>query len=171
MTGVDFAVTDLLPLAAERIPTFAGVKFTDMELMDYQLAADVKVTPTAVRGERLPILFGRDEFLLAGLALGATGGVGGTYALAAPLYRRITDAFARGDLEAAHADQLLAAKMISIMCRYGGLRAGKAIFRFLLPEIGPPRQPLTSLSGQQCDALRRDLDAIGFFDFCTRAAP
>ncbi|MCX7935226.1 MAG: dihydrodipicolinate synthase family protein, partial [Planctomycetota bacterium] len=94
MTGVDVPVAAFLQAAAQSIPNLAGAKFTYENLLDFQLCLRAE-------GGRFDMLFGRDEFLLAGLALGAQGGVGSTYNFAAPLYVEIIAACKRGDFAAA----------------------------------------------------------------------
>ena len=76
MTGVSFPMVDFLELAADRIPTLAGLKFTNPDLTTFQRIL-------RVRGGRFDVLWGTDEYLLAALTLGGRGAVGSTYNLAA----------------------------------------------------------------------------------------
>jgi len=161
MTGVDIPLFDFLERAADRIPTLAGAKFTYEDLMDYQRSV-------RFGGGRYDILFGRDEILLEALAVGATGAVGTTYNFAAPLYLRVIEAFRRGDLAAAQADQHRAAEMIATLLRHGGLPAFKAVMKMIRVDCGPVRPPLRDLAAEQRRRLRGDLEGIGFFEFCSR---
>ncbi len=161
MTGVTFPATDFLEVAASRIPNLAGVKFTHENLMDFGRAA-------AFAGGKYEILFGRDEILLSGLALGARGAVGSTYNFAAPLYRRIIDAFQRGDLDGARRDQLRAMEFIEILARHGGLAAGKSAMKLIGLDCGPVRLPLRALTERDEASLRDGLERIGFFDYCSQ---
>jgi N-acetylneuraminate lyase len=160
MTGVHFPAADFLRAAERKIPNLAGVKFTFENLMDF-------AESTQLGGSRFDIVFGRDEMLLAGLALGAKGAIGSTYNFAAPVYLRILKAFAEGDLQTARVEQERANAMISVFLRHGGLPAGKSIMRLIGLDCGPVRLPLRSLSDVQEDALRAELEKIGFFDFCS----
>jgi N-acetylneuraminate lyase len=161
-TGVEVRVHDLLVAARGRIPTMAGAKFTHADLMDF-------LRCVRLEGGRYNMLFGRDEFLLCGLALGARGAVGSTYNFAAPLYRRLLEAFEAGDLAAAQAAQARAAEMVAAIMRCGaGPPAFKAVMGLIGLDVGPPRTPQRRLSGRRIDALRADLDAVGFFDYCCR---
>jgi N-acetylneuraminate lyase len=157
MTGVNVPVAAFLEQAAERIPTLAGAKFTYEDLMDLQRAM-------RVRGGRYQLLFGRDETLLAGLALGCTGAVGTTYNYDAPLYQRVIAAFAKRDFEAARREQHRAAERIGAMVRAGGLPAAKALMARLGMDCGPVRLPLAPPSPPALDAYFRELDALGFDD-------
>lgn len=157
MTGVNVAMADFLPVAAARIPTFGGIKFTHENLLDYSL------TLTAA-GDRFDILFGRDEILLSALVLGAKGAVGSTYNYAAPIYHKVIDAHASGDHAAARAAQLEAAKFITAFSKYNGLSANKAIMRLIGLDCGPIRQPLSQIDPAQEALMKADLESIGFFD-------
>lgn len=163
MTGVTFPAADFLQAAADRIPTLAGVKFTHENLMDFGRAAELQ-------SGRFNLLFGRDEILLAGLALGARGAVGSTYNFAAPLYRRIIAAFDRGDLAAARRDQSRAMDFIDVLSRFGGINAGKTAMKFVGVDCGPMRLPLRSLSDHDEAALRDALERIGFFEYASKPA-
>ena len=94
MTGVTLSASEFLRRGAERIPNLAGVKFTHNDLMMLQECL-------AAEGARFDVVYGSDETLLAGLALGVRGAVGSTYNYAAPVYHEVLRAFAAGDLEAA----------------------------------------------------------------------
>lgn len=161
MTGVAFPMIDFLRAAADRIPTLAGIKFTYEDLSDFGQCLEFQ-------DRRFDLLFGRDEALLAGLALGATGAIGSTYNLAAPLYLRLIAAFEAGDLAAARADQERARQSIALLLRAGGLRAFKACMKLIGLDCGPVRPPLRPLSDAQTEALRAGLARLGFFDYCSK---
>jgi len=156
MTGVNFAMAEFLPKAVNSIPSFAGIKFTHEDLMDYGLTL-------VAAGERYSVLFGRDEVLLCALSLGSRGAVGSTYNYLAPLYLRLIDAFHAGRREEALELQLKAQKIIAVMIRHGGLSAGKAIMGLIGLECGGMRNPLASLTPDQIRMLRGDLESVGMF--------
>ena len=162
MTGVNFPVVEVLKAASGRIPTLAGVKFTYENLMDFRQCVDLE------RG-RFNILFGRDEILLAGLALGARGAVGTSYSFAAPLFLRIIEDFQRGDLASAQREQSRAVELVSVFLRCGGLAACKAIMPMIGIDCGPVRLPLRNLTAEQLAGLRAELERIGFFGYSSRA--
>jgi N-acetylneuraminate lyase len=160
MTGVHLPAADFLRHAKDRIPNLAGIKFTFENLMDFAEC-------TRLDDGRFDIVFGRDEMLLAGLSLGATGAIGSTYNFAAPIYHRIIKAFKEGDLETAQTEQARANAMIATFIRFGGLSAGKSIMRLIGLDCGPVRLPLRTLSSEKKKALRMELEQIGFFDFAS----
>jgi len=155
MTGVSFAMRDFLPVAAKRIPTLAGIKYTFEDLDDF--AACV-----AFDGGRFSMLFGRDEILLAGLDAGATGAIGSTYNSMAAIYLALIDARSRGDRTATEAAQARARAIIDVMLRHGGLPAGKRMMAISGIDCGPVRPPLADLDAEAAETLRRDLSLVGF---------
>ncbi len=158
MTGVTLPMAELLALAAERFPALAGIKYSAFDILDMRACIEFD------RG-RFDFLFGSDELLLTGLLSGACGAIGSTYNFAAPLYRRIWADFDAGRLDEARRGQELAVRMVAILYRFGGQPAFKAVMQLIGLDCGPSRLPQENLSPDERAALRRDLDAIGFFDW------
>lgn len=156
MTGVAIDVVELLKQAGERIPNFAGVKYTAHTLHEFAECA-------ALDGGRFEMLSGYDEMLLPALAVGARAAVGSTFNAAAPLYRRIMAAFDARDLDAARAEQLRAVAMIRVLMRFPFHPAMKAVLAMIGPPCGTCRPPLPRLTEADEKRLRESLDAIGFF--------
>lgn len=161
LSGVNVSVCDLLAKAGEIVPSLVGAKYTFEDLADYGRCIDL------LEG-RFDMLFGRDEMLLGALAVGAHGAVGTTYSFAAPLYRRLVEAFDAGDPPGAQALQAKAREMIAVMRRHGGLPAAKAMMRLAGVDCGSCRPPLRTLGDEQVARLGDDLEPLGFFDFCCR---
>jgi len=158
MTGVVLPMAEFAAQAADQIPTFAGIKYTSADLVNFQLCRQVS-------GGRLDLLWGMDECLLAALALGARGCVGSTYNFAAPLYHRLLAAFEAGDLEAARTEQLRSAQLVKALADLGYFGAAKALMRMLGVDVGPARQPHANPTAVQQQALRERLQRLGFFDW------
>lgn len=158
MTGMDFDVVEFLRLASERLPKLAGIKFSDSAIPKFQAAVEFE-------NRRFDVLFGSDEMLLSGLCAGAAGAVGSTYNFAGPLYRRIIDAFDRGDINEARRCQGLSIEMVRILCRYRIHPALKAAMKLIGLDCGPNRLPLVTLTGDESQAMKKDLNGIGFFDW------
>lgn len=154
MTGVSFPMPAFLEQYADTIPSLAGLKFTNSDLMALQQLFHLD-------GGRFDVVWGFDEYLLAAVALGAEGAVGSTYNVAAPLYRRIIDAVKAGDLAAARADQFRSVQLIALLYRYGFLAAAKEAMRARGVDLGPVRQPNANLTPDQAAAVRRELEAWG----------
>jgi N-acetylneuraminate lyase len=154
MTGADLPMFDFLRLASQCIPNLAGIKFTHENLMDYSRCLNFEAG-------RFDILFGRDEILLAALAMGAAGAVGSTYNYMPAVYHSVIQAFNAGDLEAARRFQSQAIEVIAIMSRRGGLPAAKAMMNLVGLDCGPVRAPLQNISPESMESLTRELAAVG----------
>ncbi len=162
MTGVTLSMTEFLAVAGERIPNLAGIKFTSEDLMEY--AACLRFD-----GGRYNILFGRDEILLAALALGSPGAVGSTYNYAAPIYHDVIRAYKAGDMAAAQAAQDKSIRLVQAFAQYGGLAAQKAIMKWTGIDCGGVRLPLRNLSEDALHELRGKIEALGFIPLAASA--
>ena len=158
LTGLQVAVEDFLRLAPERIPNLAGVKFTNPDLMAYQFCL-------RANDGRWDLPWGVDEHFLGALAMGARGAVGSGFNFAAPLYRRLMEAFARGDLETARTEQFRGVRLIRLLAGLGYLGAAKAVMGLLGVDVGPARLPNASLDVAARRQLQADLEHLGFFDW------
>ena len=142
MTNVALPADRVLRESAAAIPTFAGIKFSGPDLMRLQSCLGFE-------DGRYDLLYGSDENLLAALALGVHGAVGSTFNYAAPVYRRVIDAFARGDLVAARAEQRKSVAHVEVLFEHGVLRTGKAIMSLLGIDCGPIRPPFPPVDAQE----------------------
>ena len=158
MTAVEIDVVRLLDLAAERMPQFAGVKYSATTVYELQACA-------AAAGGRFNVLFGCDEMLLSGLAGGAHGAVGSTYNFAAPLYRRVIDAFQQGDMPTAQRHQANAVAMVRVLTGFAANPAIKTMMKLIGLDCGPTRLPQRPLSADEENRLRQEMRRIGFFDW------
>jgi len=158
LTGVSFPMQDFLARGAPRIPTLAGLKFTNPDLMAYQfvLRAD---------NGRWDVPFGVDEHLLGALAMGARGSVGSGYNFAAPIYTRLLRAFHAGDLVRAREEQFRGTQLVQVLSGLGYMGAAKALMEVLGVPVGPARLPNTNPTAEQKKELRVRLEDMGFFDW------
>lgn len=155
VTGVSVDMIDFLSLAEERIPTFAGIKYTATTIHEYQACLHYK-------GGKFDMLYGYDELLLSALAVGAKGAIGSTYNFAAPRYYEVMRHFQAGRLEAAQKEQLQLVEMIRAFVKFSPIPAQKEIMKFFGHNLGPCRLPLGPLSASDQVSLREALSAIGF---------
>jgi len=146
--------------AIEEIPGYAGVKYTNNNLMEYgQLIKKF--------GDKIDLLFGADELLINALASGAKGAVGSTYNFMPSIYNDLISHFNNGNMEKARELQILSQDIISLMPKYhGSIVFGKAVMNIIGIDCGPNRLPLKTLSPNELKELRKDLTALGFFDIC-----
>jgi len=160
LNGVHLSVVDLLKAAADRIPNFAGVKYTYLNIFEFEQCRHVA-------GDRFEMLWGLDEMFLDGLAYGNRSGVGGTYNHCFSLYRDMLAAYERKDMERCRELQHQSHQFCEILGKYrGNLMGGKRIMKFLGMDCGPNRLPLQNISEQEETNMKKELKAIGFFDYC-----
>lgn len=157
LTGVKLSMPEFLAQGREKIPNLAGIKWTNADLYSYQLCQHVP-------GD-FDLPWGNDEYLLAALALGATGAVGSTYCFAAPVYHRLLGNFANGNLAGARKEQFRSCQIVQTLAGFGYMGAAKAVMKMLDVDVGPARLPNPNLTAAQVTQLRAKLDALGFFDW------
>jgi len=159
LTGSPIDIAQFMGLAADSIPTLAGLKYTAPMLHQYQSCLNVA-------GGRFDVVWGCDEMLLGALATGAQAAIGSTYNVAAPLYRKIIDAFESSDLETARQLQYHSVAMVEVMQRFPFHGALKQMMEMIGMHGGPCRLPLRALTREEATSLRMQLQAIGYFDWC-----
>jgi len=158
VSNVDVSMLAFLEEGEKRIPTLAGIKFTNNNLMELQQLLNYK-------DGKFEIFHGYDEVLLAGLVLGAKGAVGSTYNYMSKIYRELIQNFESGNLLAAREIQLYSVKVVEVLIKYGGgVRAGKEIMNLCGIECGPLRSPFIKFTKKESEELKRDLEVINFFE-------
>ena len=154
LTHVNFPMIELLKLADEMIPNFAGIKYTYEDLMDFQLCVEFK-------DRKYKIMYGRDEMMLPALSVGADTFIGSTYGYSAPVYHELMKAYASGDMKKAAALQLETNRMIQLLGKYGN-GAGKAFMKAAGFDMGPTRLPFHTLTDEEYAAFLADLSKTSF---------
>ena len=159
ITGVEFSMVDYINLASKKIPNFHGMKFTHDNFMEMQSCINLN-------NNKLNILHGLDEVLLAGLSFGVSGAVGSTYNFLGKLYNSLIENFKNGKIKAARKKQLVSVKIIETMIKYGGsIVAGKPMMKLIGIDCGPTRLPLKKLSENEFSKLKNELNEVGFFNY------
>ena len=123
-------------------PRVIGVKNSSMPTQDIQLFKQEG-------GPDFIVMNGPDEQLVAGLAIGADGGIGGTYGVMPELYLKIKELFDKGKIEQAREIQYIADDIIYNMCKcHGNLYAVMKKIIALRDgiELGSVRSPLPALA-------------------------
>ena len=148
-----------LPLLREMLknPRVIGVKNSSMPVQDIQMWKDEG-------GEDFVVFNGPDEQFLAGLAMGAVGGIGGTYAAMPELFIKVWDLFHAGEMAQAAQVQNEICRIIYSLCGCKGNMYAviKAVLKKLHGlELGSVRAPLPGLVAEDeakvdacCDQIR-----------------
>ena len=128
-------------------PNVVAVKNSSMPTQDIQMFKDAGI---AARGQNGFVVFhGPAEQCVSGLAMGADGGIGGTYAVMPELFLKMYELVHKGEMDAARALQYQADRIIYKMCEaHGNLYAvQKEILRRMYGlELGGVRAPLPGLA-------------------------
>ncbi len=132
-----------MPLFREmkKNPRVVAVKNSSMPTQDIQMFK-------AEGGEEFVVFNGPDEQLVSGLAIGADGGIGGTYGIMPELYLKIEELVKAGKIKEAGKVQYAANEVIYGMCSchgnlYGVIKAILKIKEGL--DLGGVRKPLPAL--------------------------
>jgi N-acetylneuraminate lyase len=133
------------------IPNVAGLKYTDFDLYRLNLLKRTGVT----------LFNGRDEVLVAGLLMGADGGIGTFYNVLPELFVEVYRLALEGDWESARRVQYRINTAIEIVLRFPLFPAIKEILGWRGIECGPCIAPRGPLAPDQAADLRRQFEAAG----------
>lgn len=131
-------------------PRVVGVKNSSLPTMDIQ-------TFKAIGGKDFIVFNGPDEQLAAGLAMGADGGIGGTYGVMPELYIEIKKCMDEGNVKRACNLELEANEIIRRLCScHGNMYAViKEIIKLREGiDIGGVRSPLPALVEEDMTSVR-----------------
>lgn len=137
-----------LPLLDEMLknPNVIAVKNSSMPTQDIQMFKDEGVK---ARGEDgFAVFNGPDEQFVCGLAMGADGGIGGTYAVMPELYIKMFELMQKGEVAKARELQYDADRIIYKMCEaHGNLYAvqKELLKRMYGLDLGGVRAPMPNL--------------------------
>lgn len=161
----DIAGESGLPLFIYHIPALTGINFTldqVMELMEPDYVAGIKYTCNDLYTfERVrsaypqkTTMFGVDEMLLSGLALGADGAIGTTYNYMPEKAVGIANALADGNLAEARRLQSEINTVLCCLHKIGLFEGSKALLRMMGLDVGYCRRPFGRLSEDAQNMLR-----------------
>lgn len=165
-----FALADeaQLPMLVYHFPAFSGVSmgFAQMgEFLNDERFMGIKYTSNDFFTlERCKTCFpdkivynGYDEMFLAGLSMGADGGIGSTYNFMTDRFVRIRDLFLQNKMAEAQQHQQEANAIISVLCRLGVMQAEKEVLNQLGFDFGCCRAPFGELSAQQKEEVKTQI--------------
>ena len=137
-----------MPLLEEMLknPNVIAVKNSSMPTQDIQMFKDAGIAARGADG--FAVFNGPDEQFVSGLAMGADGGIGGTYAVMPELFLKMYELVKAGEIPAARTIQYQADRIIYKMCEAKGnlYAVQKEILRRQYGlELGGVRAPLPNL--------------------------
>lgn len=167
-----YAIVDAVdkPMIIYNFPNFSGVNLSVSQVAEFfrdERFIGIKHTSNdffALERFRTnfpdKVLFnGFDEMLLAGLTMGADGGIGSTYNFMAEKYLAIVELFKAGKQDEAYAIQQECNRIIDVLCRpdIGVMEGEKEIMTQLGFDFGPARKPFATLSDEAKAVIRREI--------------
>ncbi|XP_056009580.1 N-acetylneuraminate lyase B-like [Ostrea edulis] len=161
MTGVEFNMEDFMSKAQGVIPNLVGIKFSSKDLVD--------MIGCVFKG-KVNVLYGCDEQLLAGLVTGAHGAVGSTHNFMPLVFQRMIENVKNGELQKAREEQMCGQRLCRIMYKYGALLGGNvAALKSFMPlvglDLGPPREPMRAMTGDEKKQFEKEVKNLGFFSW------
>lgn len=149
-----------LPMIVYHFPAFSGVTMGINEISEFLLDArflGIKYTSNDFfTMERCKTNFpnklvynGYDEIFLAGLTVGADGGIGSTYNFMVDKFVKIRNLFQENRMEEALSLQQEVNKIISILCSIGVMQAEKEVLNQLGFSFGTCRKPFNQPTNEQ----------------------
>ena len=100
---------------------------------------------------------GFDEMFLAGLSMGADGGIGSTYNFMANKFVEIKRLFDEGKTESAQAIQKQANRIITVLCQIGVMQAEKEVLNQLGFDFGVCRHPFGEPTDEQKQLIAKEI--------------
>ncbi|MDD3488906.1 MAG: dihydrodipicolinate synthase family protein [Paludibacter sp.] len=163
LSGVFLPMLPFLKAVDGRIPNFAGIKYTFESIYEYNQCRLYK-------NNKFDMLHGQDETILPSLAMGgAQGGIGGTTNYNGRELVGIIDAWNAGDIETAREKQNFSQEVINVIVNYrGNIVGGKRIMKLIGLDLGKNRTPFQNMSDEEEEAMKKELEAIGFFERCNK---
>ncbi len=144
-----------LPLLDEMLknPRVVGIKNSSMPVQDIQMF----IRQAGMTGREITVFNGPDEQFVSGRLIGASAGIGGTYAVMPELFVKMDEAVDKGDFELAQKLQYAANEVIYKMCSAKGnmYAVAKAVIEKRTGiSLGGVREPLLNL----CEGDERVVD-------------
>ena len=157
-----------MPMIVYHFPAFSGVSMGVKEIstfLDREEFIGIKFTSNdfftleQVRAKYPDKLIynGYDEMFLAGVSMGADGGIGSTYNFMADKFVKIHELFKSNQIEEAQKLQKEANRIITILCQIGVMQAEKEVLNQLGIPFGICRKPFAEPTQEQKDLIAKEI--------------
>ena len=157
-----------LPMLVYHFPAFSGVNMGVKEMSEF-LSGDnfigIKYTSNDFfMLEQCKTNFpdklvynGFDEMFMAGLSMGADGGIGSTYNFMADKFVEIQRLFKENKIEEAQKIQKEANRIITVLCNIGVMQAEKEVLNQLGFDFGICRKPFSEPTEEQKKIIAKEI--------------
>ena len=152
ITQVNLPMSEFVKIMLDEVPNFAGIKFTNENLCEFERCV-------ALGGDRIQMMFGRDEMLLGALAMGAKGAIGTTFNYLPRVYQGVIEAFEAGDSAGALEKMRISHRAVAVAARFG-ISSLKLFMKYAGIDVGPMRTPCNRISPEQEREFVRVVDEI-----------
>lgn len=136
------------------IDNVTGIKWTSSDYYGMMRLKEL------THGE-MNIINGPDQMLLMGLSAGADGGIGTTYNIMFPLFRKIYDSFVAGEIDKARELQIKTDGLIETLLKYKLIPATKAVLECQGFDVGNAAFPLAKYSNEMKKKIYADMVKAG----------
>jgi len=109
------------------------------------------------RFEEITIFNGYDELFIAGLSMGADGGIGSTYNIMPEKFVAMAGLMRKGEIQQARIIQSEANAVIKELVKIGIIPALKACLTLMGIDAGDARKPFGKVSQEQKEALVKNV--------------
>lgn len=129
--------------------SFIGIKFTSNDFFTLEQCK-------AAFPDKL-VYNGFDEMFMAGISMGADGGIGSTYNFMADKFVEINRLYAEGKIAEAQKIQKEANRIITILCQIGVMQAEKEVLNQLGLDFGVCRKPFSEPTAEQKELIAKEI--------------
>lgn len=146
-SGVNMGVNEMKQFLSD--DRFIGIKYTSN---DFFTMEQCKTNfPDKI------VYNGFDEMFLAGLSMGADGGIGSTYNFMADKFVKIQKLFHEGKIIEAQQIQKEANRIITILCQIGVMQAEKEVLNQLGFDFGVCRHPFEEPTAEHKNLIAKEI--------------
>lgn len=146
-SGVNMGIGEMSNFLADS--RFIGIKYTSNDF--FMLEQCKSNFPDKI------VYNGFDEMFMAGLSMGADGGIGSTYNFMADKFVKIHELFKHNKIKEAQFLQKEANKIISILCKIGVMQAEKEVLNQLGFDFGICRKPFSIPTNEEKELIRKEI--------------
>ncbi|XP_076655784.1 N-acetylneuraminate lyase A [Halictus rubicundus] len=156
-TNVNVHMGQFLETLGDKIPNFAGIKFTSSSL-------DEGIQALYADNKKYTVFLGNDQLINAGSADGMDSFIVTTLNMLPEYSQEILAQWKGGNVSKAREMQAKLTKAVMDITQYGSWVASMKIAMFLLTpiEVGPARSPLITLPLEMQTSMAKDLQTLGF---------
>ena len=146
-SGVNMGVKEMSSFLSD--DKFIGIKYTSNDF--FTLEQCKANFPDKI------VYNGFDEMFMAGLSMGADGGIGSTYNFMANKFVKIQELFQKNEIAEAQKIQKEANRIITLLCQIGVMQAEKEVLNQLGFDFGHCRKPFGEPTAEQKTIIAKEI--------------